>query len=362
MKRKIVIFVDAFPYTELHKIQDKIKTHIGLFPMRPIFGYSVNLKAALFSGQTPDQVGFFNEWMPSRHGGRQFSFKFLNFLDKLFPKFGGLLHKIYSRIRGDNYYRIPFHMKEYFSKVGLDAYSRKCNFNTMFSCGNYVKILYSDYHVKERDVCVFNEAINLIKLDECKDLFIAFAGLDEGMHTHGTSGEDFDNLIELYSTYVSQIWNLSEESKIKSDIHFISDHGMSMPKNVINLNFEDRFGRPGRDTYLYFIDSTMIRIWIYDKKMECAFDEFIVENKLIKLSTKERESFGITNPKFGDVIATVTDNDIFAPSFYGRFPCKGMHGYLPSYNSQLGVYVTNRHLNIERSEISPYQIYKNLVN
>ena len=94
---------------------------------------------------------------------------------------------------------------------------------------------------------------------------------------------------------------------------------------------------------LFFLDATMLRVWYLNPSKKGDFEKFVLSDKRIcKLSEKEREQYRIVSREFGDDIFTiVSDEYMFAPSFYGRKMVRGMHGYLPKFESQYGICVTN---------------------
>src|SRR3989304_4317696 len=66
-RRNLVVFIDSLPYAFvgnspfIPELQDRKALVPGL-------GYSVNIKAEIFGGYSPDQVGDFKQWMPSENG------------------------------------------------------------------------------------------------------------------------------------------------------------------------------------------------------------------------------------------------------------------------------------------------------
>ena len=49
-KDRIIVFVDAFPFEEKHKLIQTSQIFKTINPMQPSFGYSINVKSMLFAG------------------------------------------------------------------------------------------------------------------------------------------------------------------------------------------------------------------------------------------------------------------------------------------------------------------------
>ena len=55
------------------------------------------------------------------------------------------------------------------------------------------------------------------------------------------------------------------------------------------------------DKYLYFIDSTYMRVWVKNKNMMKEFEEYLSTREFGELLTEQqRKEFGLTNREFGD--------------------------------------------------------------
>jgi hypothetical protein len=59
--RSLTIFIDALPFDQLPKIP-YTREFVSQARLIPILGYSVNCQTQLFTGQTPDEIGFWCEW------------------------------------------------------------------------------------------------------------------------------------------------------------------------------------------------------------------------------------------------------------------------------------------------------------
>ena len=128
----------------------------------------------------------------------------------------------------------------------------------------------------------------------------------------------------------------------------VSDHGMSEVVFSYNLQLEKRFGIQSIKKYLFFYDSVVLRVWSKDTKLLNEIEIYL--NSLGiggLLSQEDRKKYCVSNKQFGDIIYILNEGNIFLPNYFGvglRSIVKGMHGYLPDNKDQMGVVISNFHL------------------
>jgi hypothetical protein len=118
----ILMFVDGLPLTDADTV---VPADWLVSPMVPPLGYSVNIKAELFAGQNPDDLGWFCEW---------------NIADEPRPRWQGRAARVASKFAGNDYidyaahrllertfherlYNVPLECIHQLSKQGCAAYS-----------------------------------------------------------------------------------------------------------------------------------------------------------------------------------------------------------------------------------------------
>ena len=117
-----------------------------------------------------------------------------------------------------------------------------------------------------------------------------------------------------------------------------SDHGMAKVIDSIEINLENEFGQCNETSYLYFKDSTMLRVWCFNTDIDNEIEHFLAQRTDgILLSEIQRQYYGVTNPDYGTHIFILNEGLVFQPGFFGRKTPKGMHGYLPEISSQQGI-------------------------
>ena len=355
----LVLFIDALPYESRDHFKKFLDSTYYFYPMRPTFGYSINLKSELFANKNPDEVGFFNEWSYDKSSKYKHEYqtiqRLFSFLGKIHPLLDGFLHKVFIKICGENIFRIPFKLLKYFSKNGTEAYNDEFEFETVLSKYKVKKVLYNFFNGHNRDEEVFK---NLNKeIDSNKNLFGAFSEVDHNTHILGVNNPEHTSLMLDYSMNVNNLLNTFLHKHPNGKILLFSDHGMSNPDIHIDLDLEKNIGQPSEDTFVYFMDATLSRIWTFNHKTHTDIVNYLATIKDGQiLSDEQRDAFNLTDKKFGDILFALNDNALFCPSFFGRKPVKGMHGYLPENDSQIGMVMTNFPIN-QSEELRPKDVY-----
>ena len=364
---RLVIFVDALPWESIHLIKEKIN-YLDYYKMRPTLGYSINLKAELLGGYTPDNAGFFCEWSYHRDSPYEKKLRLMrqifSILTPLHSKVDGLLHKIFNRFNNEDIFRIPFKFLPYFAKQGTEAYRDEFHLPTVLSELGFSKSIYSDFSGPMRDELALEHLIEQISSKTSNNYFAAFAEVDHKTHDYGVRSTKHTELIREYSDHIHKILVHFKGIYPEGEVLIFSDHGMSNPDQLISLDFESNIGRPGLNSYIYFVDATMVRIWIFDQTLEEGIVSYLksFESGEI-LDNEQRRKYNVSNEDFGDIIFVLDDTAIFNPNFFGSKAPLGMHGYLPENDSQLGVVISNIPLDCSPGdELSPTDIHHILGN
>lgn len=367
MNRKLIIFIDSLPYSVLEKEKGLSLNNIGdIEPVQPGLGYSVNVYAELFAGLSPDEVGFFSKWMPRRDvREKRFKDYFLHFLDysRISPLFSRVLHIIYSKATSKgNLANIPFSYLKYFEKKGnMDIFFTK-EFPTIFNefdLDMSLSPLFKE-RLGENDKRTFEEALK--KVNNGKNLFIMFGDLDGIAHTHGLESDHYKNhVLSLDRMCQTIIEEFRRKNDKNSEIIIFSDHGMASVNEGIEINLEKIFGRVGADTYLYFLDSTYLRLWIKDPTLKPDIEEYLksLRNGIL-LDNDLRLRYGVTNRDFGDYIFLLNEGKVYFPGFMGGRLVKAMHGYQPELRSQAGIFIHSRENEKVKAPNTSKMVYKYL--
>jgi len=206
IKPILIIFVDALPYDRAINIVNKLQSSTYKKTV-PGVGYSINVKAELFSGLKPDDVGYFCEWnydpdkVPAWYVNLCMSiFEFIGskhkFIDRVF-------HRILKSILKENVYAIPYSILPLLKCSGLTAYERNFSRDTVLSVGGFDRVLYSEEGVN--DSKVFDKALDFMSTKKCNRLFVSTAELDGIMHRYGMHCNEYEDQISLIEKYVPEI-------------------------------------------------------------------------------------------------------------------------------------------------------------
>ncbi len=340
--RNLIIFIDSLPYACVDRMPFLSRRKPDVSPLTPGFGYSINVKAEIFGGYTPDKLGYLNEWSYAPQGAlrryRPFFLVLAPLKNLYYPD--RIAHKLVSRICGRNLHNIPFAYLAFFQTQGTEPYREEFHLPTLFSrMKSLKKICYYHFPPGEwRDCRIFAGAMKAISDGDADNVFAAFGDLDGLTHGFGVGSEEHDRKIEELDGYLAQMHDEFKNRNPGGNVFIISDHGMANVNRAVTVNMEKEFGRAGEDGYLYFVDSTMLRVWTFTEKKKAEIENYLRQREYGEvLSAADRERYGITLEKFGSVIFLLNEGVVFNPGFFGRKMPKAMHGYRPELASQQGL-------------------------
>ena len=340
----LVIFVDAYPFADSEPLAKRLKASTYK-KVTPGIGYSINVKSEIFAKMKPDDVGYFCEWVYKKDKVHKWMsipvVSFLSAIGSISNLSNRIVHKFVRMILKEPIYAIPFDVLPYFKNAGATAYDYGFKYPTFLSELDFDRVLYSELGVNDKKV--FEKALQVVDQERPEKLFVSTAELDGVMHKYGKESEHYRKQIILIDNYISKL--VAEFINVHGDDgkYFIfSDHGMCGVSEAVEFDIREILGKPGSDTYSYFIDATFFRVWLNDKSLELSLINAF--NDLAKghvLSNEERVRFGLTDISHGDVIYLLDEEKMFSPSFFGNEVCKAMHGYDPKLESQQGTIISN---------------------
>lgn len=305
MNNCLIIFIDGFPYELLGKL-DFLNRFSYKCALIPGIGYSVNIHAEIFAGLTADQIGFFNTWKfePAKSPFR------------VLKSIKGLL----SNFEDSRYLNWVFRNGIKFI-CGFDSLNIPYKFIDMFTpCG---------YSIYSKD---FLEA--KFMPDE------TFVELDSVGHKFGLDSEQYNNSLNRLNSWVNNLCDRFGSVHPDGHIVVLSDHGMSKVKRVIKLDLKKDFSSKEISKLIYFLDTTMLRIWYLDSEVKGAIESFLNNKDYGRLLTdEERIDFGIANKIWADSIFLLNEGCVFAPSFLEKGYPLAMHGYHPRLPWQKGIFL-----------------------
>ncbi|MGH9341107.1 MAG: hypothetical protein ACRD1R_16295 [Acidobacteriota bacterium] len=362
MRPSLIVFVDCFPYDSLHSNFLPILRHRAR--VRPGFGYSVNIVAELFSGKTPDDLGYFNifgynvenRWL--RHWAP--ALRLLAPVRRWYVA-DRVAHRLLAKPAGP-VANIPFEYIGYFERSGVYPFSREFGHRTLFREPWFAgeRIFHSDLKkvgAPARDQVLINRAHVAIRAGE--SLFLSLSDLDAIGHVHGIGSPSFELRIQELNHWLGGLVDRFLSANPEGFVSVVSDHGAANPHGTVDLRVEAEFGRARPDRYIFFLDATLGRFWVPDAGLRASLEEFLVEAPHGQIvSEDDRRLYGIRSRSFGDLMWVVDEGYGISPSFLGRGLAKSLHGYHPELASQQAAFLSSEPFH--RDLFLPREAYRHM--
>jgi hypothetical protein len=349
---RLVVFVDALPIEDIGALEMASGFLQWARPIRPGFGYSINVKSELFAGLRPDDVGFLNEWTYAPGQGYSWarSLKWLTILINRSRIFRRGLYKGISLIAGENLRNIPFQMLPSLVRTGITAYEYEYEHPSVLTEFEVSRYLYSRHN---GDRPAFESL--------CEDLrngvdpgafFLATAELDHKEHLYGKGSPEYIQELGRVDLMLDTLWRLLKGRGNSPELLVISDHGMANVVKEVVFDIARHIDGLGTK-YGYFVDATMARIWVSDPDTREAIDDWLRNSGFSSrvMSDEQRADWGVSSEGFCDILILLDEGELFVPNFFGDKACASMHGYLPSLESQLGVITSTRMMDYESTNV-----------
>lgn len=335
MTEILVLFIDSLPFFKRHEMR-KLALFTEQWPIDPGFGYSINIHAELFAGTRPDELGYFGEWTydPENSPGRHLK-PLLPILDRIFKPY--LLNRGIQRVL-----TLPFSGRSpmpnirirdlhLFARQGRHILSGDFPVKTIFQQFPDIEVInYREIGQKkgERDAAIFETAMQ--KVTEHKRLFVPFPDLDHTGHQYGVDHPAYLQHLAELDGWCAGLAARFFESHPQGHVFIVSDHGMSNVTRGVHLDIEKRFGQPSENSYHYFSDANLLRIWVFLEDYRQPIADYLEELGWGRLlSDAERRAYGLTSPTFGTFIYALDEGLAFQPSTFAHNIPRGMHGYHP---------------------------------
>lgn len=175
---------------------------------------------------------------------------------------------------------------------------------------------------------------------ELADFTMLYIGVGEIAHMTGTLDVEFHDKLAEYDRCLKNSKDLLDN--IYGDEYrfiILGDHGMVDIEKYININpllhkLKVQCNLKIGEDFIYFIDSTALRIWVNEKEKLLQCDAVIRD-----FLKNELDDIHIQNNFYGDLIYMLKPGKVFFPDFFNTKKNKGMHGYTNEICEQKGLCV-----------------------
>lgn len=329
--KKVIIFIDALPFDYVSR-SETMKSLLEDFknPIRlvPELGYSSNQHMALFCGKLPKDCGYLGDYsLGKKKSSKQFKQlmthnSFVNYLLKrLASIFSGELNNI------------PIGLGSLFINDGI--YPLKNADSLKEADERYRRYQFHD--IKDLlDFDSFNKNV-----DYSKDQFCVINQIDHAGHIYGTEGKGYHREIDHLVSFLEKFFNNLHSN---SSIVILSDHGMSNRPNKTSLDLEKVLGSQGDDKYIYFVDSSVCKLWYFDEEIRIKARKYFDSLRTGRLISEEDKKYWGVTDEICDDIFVLNSTFYFEPQYFGfglRSKTLGMHGSLPECKDQHGILISN---------------------
>jgi predicted AlkP superfamily pyrophosphatase or phosphodiesterase len=205
---------------------------------------------------------------------------------------------------------------------------------------------------------------------------VYISSADSFGHRYGPNSIELSGKVNEIDTMLSKAVEAIKKTDPKMNFVYLGDHGMTEVTKKIDVGSilrdvaKKRGYSKGKD-YIYFLDSTIMRIWFFNENCKNELSmELLNHPGLLKhgsvITNEIVEEFSLPkeNRKYGDL--TWWGNEgvlIFPDFFYSEKPVKGMHGYKPDSRSTYGTCIIEKEselrLQIENRYL--HEVYSEIV-
>lgn len=194
-------------------------------------------------------------------------------------------------------------------------------------------------------------AVVRIAEESPKDLYLVYIGApDAAGHRYGPESSDFHKVLQQLDMELERFVRDLEQVNSGNRYLFVGDHGMLTvtkrfnAENEISRLLRSTGLRKGRDV-IYFLDSTMVRIWAMNDRIRNLLPDALTASELFNengswMDKPMAKSNHVPWPdqRYGDHLWVANPGILVFPDFFHRLaPCKGMHGYDPKLPESRGM-------------------------
>jgi len=318
-------------------------------------------RAEIFTGLSPRESGYFTAiaYCPEESQYKDIKIlEKLTFFEKLFGKnrfYNGVKNRLMRLVTMKKNitmrsYSIPLKTLKYFNLTedkydfrDENAFDGKGNI--FKDCkNNGLKIYYDSFTALNFTKSTSDESrLNMVEenINSDFDLFLTYIGvMDSCAHKYGPKSKEqkleLKHLDQRLSIFHKNIISENRDAKFI----FLGDHGMADVHTHIDIAKElNRIAAENSlklgDDYVYFLDSTIFRVWYLNSNAFGVIDQKLKNNTLLTSngvfvdeSIAKKEEIPFPDRRYGDTLWMANLGVLIFPDFFHAVkPYKGMHGY-----------------------------------
>ena len=337
-------------------------------------------RTEIFTGQKPDESGFFTAigFDPENSPYADVGLNKLEFIEKLLCFGSRILSKknkrrVYERFRSYaeqsfrkrgvdmGSYFIPLPWLHYFAltedRIDMrkpEAFSKTSIFELLEQKGRsyfYDTFTALNFHSPYNSDSARLDAVIKDTGDTPKDLYLIYISSPDAYgHSLGPESQEFKNILKELDKNLENFVNRLENIAPGNRYMFLGDHGMLPVETQFDAEHEinnimSSAGLSKKRDYVYFLDSTMLRLWALSAKAKKYFSEVLPKSTVFKkngnwINDELAKKYNIPWPdrRYGDYLWLANPRVLVFPDFFHRTnPYKGMHGYDPNLPESQGV-------------------------
>ena len=381
-KSTFIILLDAFrhDYISQEFTPFLFKTALkGYYikKIKPSFGFCE--RTEFFTGLKPNESGYFSAIGFNPKNSQYKNKTLLNFLsftenlfsDKVFITIKGnkyslkflfrkIIVKFIFKSKKLNPYLIPYKFLKYFSLTedAFDHFSPNAfksdslydfflRNNLSVSNNSYTSLSSKSF---KNDLERLNNVTERFKKNQKDIYFIYISSPDKYGHLYGPNSSLLKEELFKMDTELESFKNNVNQHQ-ENNFIYIGDHGMIEVKHEIDcgsilLRILIKQGLLPDKDFIYFLDSTMFRIWFLNKAEPNIKLDIVNNDSFLTHGFFPNEDFLIENNlpidrKYGDILWIANPGVLVFPDFFNSSPAKGMHGYDPNMNESKGLFISN---------------------
>ena len=360
MPAKVFFLMDAFSSDYLSEKDTPFLfecANEGEYTKKIVNGFGFCERAEIFTGVSSIDSGYISAigFNPEKSPYKNLSIllKLVSYTDKFLPI--RIIRKIIRRLlalliyrfkHSLNPYQIPYEFLKYFALT--EDFNDSLEMNALRHESIFDIALMSSKKIHQNSFTGLNKKNNgtdddrlATVLEECSKEYslylIYIATMDACGHKFGPKSFEIKEALKTLDGKLKKFVNQFEKKLPKSTYVFLGDHGMTTIHEKVDITsilkrMDQTTNTRADKDYVYFLDSTMLRVWVINKKLKSVIESYL-ESDLI-LNKKgiyySKLSEYKPNKELGDIVWCANSGILISPDFFhtSKDDLKGMHGYL----------------------------------